>query len=48
MSSEPVEMGVHDDVLMEEIELVADLVVAASSHPSRHLTLEEIDRALGL
>lgn len=43
--------AVHADLLdvalMDEIELVSDLVVAASSSP-RHLTTEEIDALLGL
>ncbi|MFC8502151.1 hypothetical protein ACFUC1_07320 [Pedococcus sp. NPDC057267] len=36
-----------DDALQDEIELVGDLVVAASAS-ERPLTDEEIDRALGL
>ena len=36
-----------DVQLADEIELVSDLVVAASSS-SRHLTPEEIDRLLGI
>jgi hypothetical protein len=48
MSGDGVDVGIQDEVLMEEIELVADLVVAASGDPHRHLSLEEIDRALGL
>lgn len=43
--------AVHADLLdvdlRDEIELVSDLVVAASSSP-RHLTTEEIDTLLGL
>lgn len=43
--------GVHGDLLdvalRDEIELVSELVVAASSSP-RHLTTEEIDALLGL
>ena len=36
-----------DDALQDEIELVGDLVVAASASP-RALTNEEIDRVLGV
>ncbi|HET9631565.1 MAG TPA: hypothetical protein VFP73_04160 [Terrabacter sp.] len=36
-----------DVQLADEIELVSDLVVAASSSP-RHLTAEEIDELLGI
>ena len=36
-----------DVQLADEIELVSDLVVAASSSP-RHLTPEEIDQLLGI
>ncbi|WP_270886867.1 hypothetical protein [Pedococcus sp. 5OH_020] len=36
-----------DDALQHEIELVGDLVVAASAS-ERQLTEEEIDRALGI
>ncbi|MEI2730952.1 MAG: hypothetical protein V9G08_02895 [Dermatophilaceae bacterium] len=38
----------RDVALLEEIDLVADLVVAASNHPGEHMTVEEIDHALGL
>lgn len=43
--------AVHADLLdvalHDEIELVSDLVVAASSSP-RHFTVEEVDALLGL
>lgn len=40
--------GLLDETLLEEIELVSELVLAASAEPTRRLTTEEIDRALGL
>ena len=39
--------AVSDETLLEEIELVADLVVAVSNS-DRHLSQDEIDEALGL
>ncbi len=48
MNPDGADLHVPDEIMLEEIELVADLVVAASSFPTRRLTLEEIDRALGL
>jgi hypothetical protein len=39
--------AVSDETLLEEIELVADLVVAVSKS-DRHLSEDEIDQALGL
>lgn len=38
----------RDTALLQEIDLVADLVVAASNHPGEHLSQQEIDEALGL
>lgn len=40
--------GLHDEHMLEEIELVSELVMAASAAPARRLTSEEVDRALGL
>ena len=39
--------AVSDETLLEEIELVADLVVAVSKSEG-HLSQDEIDEALGL
>lgn len=48
MTSEKERSGDLLDVqLADEIELVSDLVVAASSSP-RHLTPEEVDQLLGI
>ena len=48
MTSDPNAGGeLTDDALQDEIELVGDLVVAASASP-RALTNEEIDRVLGV
>ncbi len=38
----------QDPEMLEEMELVADLVLAAAAVPVRRLTLDEIDAALGL
>ena len=40
--------SLQDDAMLEEIELVTELVLAASASPARRLTVEEVDRALGL
>ncbi len=42
------EPTLEDTALLQEIDLVADLVVAASNHPDEHLSQQEIDEALGL
>ena len=39
--------AVSDETMLEEIDLVADLVVAVSK-ADRHLSQDEIDQALGL
>ena len=46
-AAEPEGDNLTDDDLQSEIELVADLVVAATSSPG-HLPTEEIDRLLGV
>ena len=40
--------AVSDSTLLEEIELVADLLVAVARADDRHLSDDEIDAALGL
>ena len=42
------QMCIRDSAMLEEIELVTELVLAASASPARRLTVEEVDRALGL
>jgi len=39
--------GLHDRVILDEIELLSDLVIAATASP-RHMGNAEIDRVLGI
>ena len=41
-------VGLRDEASLQEREMVAGLVDAVAADPDRHLTPEEIDRALGL
>jgi hypothetical protein len=48
MSGAGAREDLHDMEMLEEIELVGNLVLAASAAPTRRLTPDEIDEALGL
>jgi hypothetical protein len=48
MSGANAREDLRDVEMLEEMELVGNLVVAASAAPARRLTLDEIDHALGL
>ena len=43
-----IQESLQDEDMLAEIELVSELVLAAAASPTRRLTLEEVDRALGL
>lgn len=40
--------GLRDEAVLEEREMIDGLLDAVAADPDRHLTTEEIDRALGL
>jgi hypothetical protein len=44
---DPFDVPLQDDELMDEVELTANLIVAANQ-TSDHLSLREIDKILGL
>jgi hypothetical protein len=44
---DPLDVRLEDDELLEEVELTSSLIVAANQ-ADQPLTLEEIDRALGV
>lgn len=47
MTTDPFDVDLEDDELLAEVELTADLIVAANQSDER-LSSEEIDRILGV
>ncbi|HET7684454.1 MAG TPA: hypothetical protein VF030_02460 [Solirubrobacterales bacterium] len=47
MSTDPFDVELQDDELLDEVELTANLIVAANDSEGR-LSNEDIDRILGL